>query len=1663
MEYTDEELAQMAGVKLKGPVIPDDELARVAGVKLKPIKGSPVVNTPYSPLPKRTVSEGPPLDKMAEDMLSGIGSFSDLIAPPPSIGDVKNQVAGERSFQNTLAEKSWKARLLPTPENVSSAKSYGLQKNPVGEFPNTATYERTHNPNFIQKAADVSGAIVKSAAEARTLGMVPMPGNKYESSPVSGLSNLAGFMLGFPSGLLHTPVKTWITEVTPKLQKEWFGRTLTAALSDIPAGAAYGVGHQIGTVSQGGKWSWADASKEAAVWGLMGAVVGGGKEVWTAAKEVRAANKLHDLMNGKITVEQSKVVIQKMRGQVDAEPTPPQQSGVSVDAPTNPIPSVPPVAPPTPLKQPVAPVVDKGVTPREVELRKALGPRPSLDEKAARLGWGMPLTDMAPDALMTKVGVKKNQPTIPVYRGGPGGNTLEPGDFLTTSKEGAAIYGDNVVRHDIPISDLRYFNGTHKGDPRSIGSKGPTTLVYNPKSAPPVEPPKGAAPLKQPVEVPVAVLAVPPKQPIGDQRITSGGGDVTVGDVRPKPQAEPTQGGERPVTGLNNAEIDRLRQHLDLEDLLPHEKQSFEQALSSAKSQGLDSRAVDNATEILSRPRTLSPEEHAGMVLEATKLKSEYNGLTKDIADQIDAGNPKGAELAQVRREAIELQLNIITEAADKAGTIAGRNLSIRRMLLNNDTFDLASVVQRATIRKGTPLTREEVGKYEELSKKYDEVRAKLDVAESTEAARIAAGEVERAERVIKIQEKRSAMTVRNVAKRNKILEERESIKKALRDIGYRVNDITGVTAEGAYHIGRLAINYARDGANNLSEITKRIVADIPELAHLTMRDIAEAIHTRNPNAQDRAINVIKKRVANINTESRLVLELDDMINGIWRSPKGASETTKEIASLRKILGDLKTQARLRGQDPGQVRAAEKMIADLEKQLVGGYRKIGSYPEEAVADLKSAREKIANLRKQMSSEDTIARLENQIESLREGSIPESGRKATSPTGRVVELRKTLTQLKRQAYRTSGDPNALKRAQKIISELQDQIDRSYRPIKGGKPYETPDVAAAKKKVDELRKILSHNDTVFRLENKIAQMESGVSPASKPRPVQARDVQLLQEKIRQLRSQAFKSGASPQKLANMIRKINDVQDQLSGQWRHIGGVKKLRPPTTAELETLRANLKNLRETMNNKDELANLEEQLRTGNIVAKVDPPKRDITPELLKSRMELQKAKRAIQREVEMRKPTTPRKVAFEVANTLRALKATADMSSTLRQALPTLLANPIRSTRNFGKSVEAFFSNKKADEIDYLIHEMPEQFYRDKAKLELSDWSSPSVTKREEMFMDQWVERVPYLGQIFKSSNRHMVSFLNLQRVGMFDDFLHKYSNATDEELTAWAHYINVMTGRGDIIAQGKAAELLGQLFFAPRFAASRVQAPFMVANRLFRYRDLPRVSKEVAKNAASLLSTGIAALVTAQMAGLDVTMDPDDADFGKIRIGDTRVDIFAGFVQPARLLARIAEFPLDRAGITQSADKRDLQDMVYRFASMKFSPGVASAYWGLTGKDLVGREVGIDEAAINAFVPMVISDFKDAWKSQGPMGATAIGAASFIGLGASTYDDSRTATIHKIRRLMDQGDITRANALAESWNSKNPEKQEIGDVYTTEETLLNREEATQQTSGVK
>jgi hypothetical protein len=273
----------------------------------------------------------------------------------------------------------------------------------------------------------------------------------------------------------------------------------------------------------------------------------------------------------------------------------------------------------------------------------------------------------------------------------------------------------------------------------------------------------------------------------------------------------------------------------------------------------------------------------------------------------------------------------------------------------------------------------------------------------------------------------------------------------------------------------------------------------------------------------------------------------------------------------------------------------------------------------------------------------------------------------------------------------------------------------------------------------------------------------------------------------------------------------------------------------------------------------------------------------------------------------------------------------------------------------------------------------------------------------------------------------LNNLRVQAFLDVAEKMAESgispktNIAEYKSWADYVNNATGRGTG-GKGKvgtafevSAPALSTAFFSPRFLWSRLNITGI--NPSMYYRMSPVARKQAIKRTLGFFGAASTILgISAFLLSLDddddtkVEMNPKSSDFGKIRIGNTRIDILAGTQQVYRTLAQattgqkknIATGKLEELGKKYGGQTRG--DVITTFFTNKLSPSASIGYkmlWLSEPEKEARKEEGeegdddLKSMFVDLTVPLYLQDIKNLSKDHGAAMATLLTLMSVNGIG--------------------------------------------------------------------
>ncbi len=411
------------------------------------------------------------------------------------------------------------------------------------------------------------------------------------------------------------------------------------------------------------------------------------------------------------------------------------------------------------------------------------------------------------------------------------------------------------------------------------------------------------------------------------------------------------------------------------------------------------------------------------------------------------------------------------------------------------------------------------------------------------------------------------------------------------------------------------------------------------------------------------------------------------------------------------------------------------------------------------------------------------------------------------------------------------------------------------------------------------------------------------------------------------------------------------------------------------------------------------------------------------------------------------------VAGTAKSLKASLDDSAIFRQGWRTMFTHPgiwmKNSVKTFSDLARTLGGKAVEDEVRADIVSRPNYERMEKAKL--------AVGTVEEAYPEGVVEKIPALGRLYKASENAYTGFVHRVRADVFDKYIDIAQKAGIDindvhQLESIGKLVNSLTGRGDLGRLEKVADVVNNVFFSPRaFKATVDTLTLHAGDNLSSF-----ARKQAAKNLGKQL-VGMAAIITIAnvIAPGSAETDPRSADFGKIKIGNTRFDVTGGMASFATLVSRILSGS-SKSSTTGQVSKINSgkfgsqtgSDVVYQFMENKFSPAMSTIWHVLNDEGADGKKPTLGGELENLFVPLPITNYLEL-KNDPDSAPKLLGLmADALGISTNTYgSNSETSKIQKaIREANDSkqegGTPASARSIAQGLYGDKPTAVQLSDV---------------------
>jgi hypothetical protein len=1007
------------------------------------------------------------------------------------------------------------------------------------------------------------------------------------------------------------------------------------------------------------------------------------------------------------------------------------------------------------------------------------------------------------------------------------------------------------------------------------------------------------------------------------------------------------------------------------------DRRSTEDMLTRAKAQ-VDAGEINPKAVVdeiaTGNARALQPDEVAGLVYYKTQLDNRSDKLNAELVKAIESGDQQAQTSLQAQISAVNQEIDAYETMAVKTAYEQSLAFRLRQMLLNNE-YNLQTQINKYKAANNGVITQEVEQKFKELDSQLKAANAKIQKLEESRASTADVEELQRLRQDAQRQRESRVKTAQ--ARKEKINTFFDSLK--VKTDPRKLNSITQVVGEAVWNGSVEAMRKAVLAGSDVAAAIQAGIDYVKE--HYRGTDFDADAYT---NAVQSGIQklvpdeVAKPEIRN----GKLHIPNSTIRSFVEGGAKDINELTDQLhEEVVKISPDAtKREVRDAITKYGETRNLSKEEISVKLREM---RRVG----KLISALEDVQNKIRPLRSGLQRDkltDQERRLQRQV---KEGmkDIPVSEEERAKAWKNALDAVKS-------------------RLQNQIKDLENQIKTGEKPTKKEGIKYDDEAKALQDQRDALRKIIQDAEGQGRMSDE-QRTRMAITAVKK-------NIDELQRRIKDkdARPKDKKTTVITPELQALREQRTALQKEYQQMEKDMG---------VAEQKRLQAYKKAIGSS------ISKYEQRIKDQDFVTSKKKPV-ELDDEGRKLRMERDKIKeqfQTLQEKNRLANRSMGEKIwdtAMEVWNIPKSLLATIDMSAPFRQGAILSSANPAAAGRSTVEMFRQAFSQKKADEWLFAVKESPEYAIMKQAKLYLAE-PTTKMTAKEEQFLSNFAKKIPIIGDSFKIGNvkipglgliskseRAYTGYLNKLRVDVFangSDRLQEQGITPEnnpEAYKALASFINNATGRGNLGGMEMAAPVLNGVFFSPRYVASRVNLINPVT-----YAKMPApVRKMALKSMLSFIGFGTIVLALASAAGADVEDDPRSSDFGKIKFGDTRYDVWAGFQQIIRLIAQIAtgERKSTKTGKITKLDGTEFPfetraDVALRFGRSKLSPSAGTVADLLTGETMDGQEVTLKDEVVKNVLPLYIQDMSELIQKDGATGLLTSAVPAFFGVGVQDY----------------------------------------------------------------
>ena len=990
------------------------------------------------------------------------------------------------------------------------------------------------------------------------------------------------------------------------------------------------------------------------------------------------------------------------------------------------------------------------------------------------------------------------------------------------------------------------------------------------------------------------------------------------------------------IVGVSRKWRDALADIQERDRIPLPERQAQIDVMNKAKDSDIDGATLID--ELFNSPRPVSTIEVAIILRHKTKVLDQYDSLRAQEA----VANEAQLQDILNRKNAILSYLSRLDRASSLAITESARGLAAVNMKLGAETYDLVSILDKATTRAKRPVTPQEAIKIEADFDSFDAQRDKLAKLAGEEN-----GDIADPKSAKDLSEKLSEYLSYLENVHREIKETAEAKPKSEQQIDF--DKLKKVVKQQDAVIDFINILNGRD---TKKAAIKKDVFD-PEGYVATLKNLKKQL-------ADESRAQAKTNAEKLAKETRIQKIEDDIVD-----ITGEIENAYRIVPKKKVKTPL-TAREIKKSKLLAIRSQQDRVFELLEIL-----RTKKIPEQkakkVVEDIEGYVATAQNLQKQIRNSPEFKEY-----------LRKRPKKAVDLTAKIQETKENSE----QAKRTIRDPKKPKSQQEMELAKWKEVERDQDMVFSW-------IEKINKKIIDASKLKVGGDPeglkaiVKNLKKEYYDSEWYKDAKKDPTKAKRKRMKMLENTLRHMDEQLVGKFRDVKK--NKVIEDSDIT-MLKDEIKFIRDEMRIEDELAVINEDLRLISKG------RLSEVSRLNRRKKQSKL-----------SDRLVKEQAELNRKRNILDRRVWELERSGASKVAMDIADFVRAVKLSLD-SWIGRQGAKALFSSPKEGVGAFIESVPGYLNESWFYEADRRMNALPSTKHGKEHNLQIMEIDG-TFDMHQEAINSPLAERFPFVRASNRHMILG-INLLRAKLYKKFYNRFPNESDAFYDGLAEFINVWTGRGSLGSMekAAHGLSAIFTAPRWTTSNWQAIVAERSAWIKDPKTGKKELNQklLKTIMAEKAKASLGFGMIASMMIAM-GFELEKDPEEGDFMKLRKGNLVIDLMPGLSSNLRLLGLMTESITARAGIGELEGRNSFTDIADRYLAYKYAPIISAGREMITGETAVGQEREARETLVLSALPIMLdSIYQDYYKDGEDMiDVLRAQGIQWFGFGTQLYED--------------------------------------------------------------